>query len=65
MNYLEWHNKYEQGVLPFPGSMSEQPNKIIELFKMIDLYKQDKMKQEIQKQKMKDKAKTRGRGIGR
>lgn len=65
VTYLDWQNKFEQGVMPFPGSFSEQPNKVIELFRVIDQYKQDKMKQEIQKQKNRDRANMRGKSLGR
>ena len=33
------HSKYQDGVLPYPGSLSEQPSHVIEIFKMLDEFK--------------------------
>ena len=34
--FLESFAKYEQGMLPFNGTISEQPNKVIEIFNIIE-----------------------------
>jgi len=38
---LEIHNQYDKGVMPFPGSLSEQPAKIIEILNRISAIKSD------------------------
>lgn len=63
VKYLEMQNQYELGVLPFPGSMSEQPYKIIELFDIIKRYKDEKRLEAHKKQASKMKA-ARGKRIG-
>lgn len=35
LNYLEMQQAFEIGALPYPGSLSDQPNKIIEIFRII------------------------------
>jgi len=49
-NWLDLFVQYEKGVMPFPGAMVDQPNKVIEIFKVIESYKQAKLKQEHDKQ---------------
>jgi len=43
---LEMYHAWNKGVLPFQGSFSDQPNKIIECFRVIDNYYGYKMEQE-------------------
>ena len=42
--YLEAFSMYEKGVLPFKGTLANQPNKLIEIFNIIELRRQDKTK---------------------
>lgn len=42
----------QQGVLPFPGSLMEQPNKAIEVFNVMSQIKTDKMKAKEMADKM-------------
>lgn len=43
---IEIHSKYEQGILYYPGSLSEQPNKLIDIFNLISqLKEEEKIKQ--------------------
>ena len=45
--YWELFQKYQQNMLPYKGSLQEQPNKIIEIFNFIEgilKRKQDKVK---------------------
>lgn len=37
--WLEAHAYFERGILPFPGSLMDQPAKVIQLFNVIDGYK--------------------------
>lgn len=48
---------YENGVMPYSGSLMDQPNKVIEVFEMIANIKQDKLKQREQAQAIALKAK--------
>ena len=51
------HDNYKRGILPFPGSMSDQPNKIIEIFLVLDQLQQEaeeKMRKKIQKENKKN-----------
>ena len=46
---LTLYEKYKQGTLPFPGSMSEQPAQIVEIFQVfdqLDFEKQEKIARE-------------------
>lgn len=52
------YNQYKQGVLPFPGSMSEQPAKIIEIF---DVLQQLELEQEEKTRKKLEKESKRGK----
>lgn len=52
INWVEAHALFRQGVLPFPGSLMEQPNKVIEVFRVIDDYKADKAAAEAQRNRM-------------
>jgi len=42
IGWLEMHSHFENGVLPYPGSMMDQPNKAVEVFRTISRYKIDK-----------------------
>ncbi|TXH09497.1 MAG: hypothetical protein E6R04_07980 [Spirochaetes bacterium] len=53
LNWLELHNKYEQGVLPYPGSLLDQPNKMIEIFRVIAAHKHQVAEDRIRKQSLK------------
>lgn len=52
-NYFSMlYGQYEKGNLPYPGSMSEQPNKVIEIFNVLDLLnieRQEKLHKEHEK----------------
>jgi hypothetical protein len=58
---------YERGVLPFGGSLGEQPAKIVELFNLINGYRSVKIVQKHEEQKREQARKSRGsrRPIGR
>jgi len=42
-SWVEAHSLYEKGVLPFPGALMDQPNKVIEIFQCIASAKHEKM----------------------
>lgn len=35
--YIEAFRLYEKGILPFPGGLADQPNKIIAIFNLIEV----------------------------
>lgn len=43
MNHFLWmHQQFtDKGVLPYPGSLTDQPNRIMEVFKLIDQLKHE------------------------
>lgn len=59
LGYIEMHGMYEQGVMPFGGALGEQPNKVIEAFGVVKSFKYEKMKQEQQRQKLKQRVRGR------
>jgi hypothetical protein len=48
---------YQKGVLPFPGALSDQPNKVVELFRTIDSHVAEKTEKQIKKMESKQRAK--------
>jgi hypothetical protein len=46
--HYELFQKFKLGILPFQGSLSDQPNKIIEIFKIIEEWEIDRQKKEIE-----------------
>jgi hypothetical protein len=58
--FFELFNHYEKGVMPFPGTVMEQPNKIIEIFRVIQSYKNAKIERE-HKKSLEEAKKKRGR----
>ena len=47
------------GVLPYPGSLSEQPNKIIEIFNVLSSLKQERDQKLLQEQQKEQKRNER------
>lgn len=62
---LQLHENYERGQLPFPGSVSEQPAQIIQIFNLLSslrnerVEKQNKREEKNGKHKHKNLARTR------
>lgn len=51
---LALFSQYDKGVLPFPGAMSEQPSKIIEIFDVLEQLKfehQEKTRKKLEKER--------------
>ena len=46
--FVEAFSLYEKGVLPFEGTISEQPNKIMEIFQLIEVRRAEKINQNKQ-----------------
>jgi len=46
VSLLEMQRQYDKGALPFPGALSQQPNKIIEAFNIIASYRFDRAERE-------------------
>jgi len=59
LGYIEMHGMYEKGVLPFQGSLGDQPNKVIELFGVVKSFKIEKMEKDHQRQKLKQRVRGR------
>ena len=43
--FIEAFSLYEKGVLPFKGTISNQPNKIMEIFQIIEIRRAEKINQ--------------------
>lgn len=43
--FIEAFSLYEKGVLPFKGSIGEQPNKIMEVFQLVEVRRSEKINQ--------------------
>jgi hypothetical protein len=48
---LYLHENFNKGILPFPGSLSDQPNHVIEIFRVLDRLKFDHEKEQNEKNK--------------
>jgi hypothetical protein len=48
---------YERGVMPFSGTLADQPNKIIEVLHIIDTIRKERSKEENEKASSKNKLK--------
>lgn len=60
--YLEMARMYDKGVLPFAGSLGEQPAKIIEIFRIIEQHRTRQMAREQERlAQAKRRAIARGR----
>jgi hypothetical protein len=59
---FRWFLQYEQGVMPFQGAFSDQPNKIIEIFSVMEEYRNDKLDEIKRTEKRKSRMK---KGHGR
>lgn len=60
LSLLEMQRLYDKGILPYPGSLSNQPNKIIEAFTVIEKYKYEKAERDRKTRELKERGK-RGR----
>lgn len=49
---------YENGILPFNGSLADQPNQIINIFTIISILKNEHQQKLLDEQKKKDKLKS-------
>lgn len=52
--WIEAEAKYNQGVMPYPGSLSEQPAKVLDIFGCIAAHKQSTLEKQQKAQKLKD-----------
>lgn len=51
LGWIEAQEKFEQGVMPFPGSYMEQPSKVLDVFRVIKNFKIEKEIEQIKKTK--------------
>lgn len=63
--YMDLYNAYQRGILPFEGSLSDQPNKVMEIFRLIQTFIDAKMKQEAEEQRKKQRSMERIKRRGR
>lgn len=61
LGLIRMHRAYELGVLPFPGSLSEQPSKVMDAFSVIDSHRAEVRAEQAKKQEMAMKRVRRGR----
>lgn len=66
LSMIQMHGHFRRGFLPFPGSVADQPAKVMEVFSVIDLYMQEKAEVERKRQQQKNERLLKGarRGIG-
>jgi len=57
--YYNLFSQYEKGVLPYPGSLTDQPNKIIEVFNVFQSLNLEYEKRNRAEQEKKMKSKSR------
>lgn len=55
MNWINFYNSFEQGVLPFEGGYMDQPSKFIDVMNIIANHKQEQIIDNAQKQKIASK----------
>lgn len=60
LSWLDHHESFRRGVLPFPGSLLEQPNKVLELFGAFDNYYAERAAAELKAQQAAAKRGRRG-----
>lgn len=64
VSWISAHQNYKNGVMPFPGSFSEQPAKVIELFSIIDNFQHERSEKQLEKARKKQHMQLRGRRRG-
>jgi hypothetical protein len=47
--WLEANQAYQKGILPFPGSLSEQPNKAMEIMRLVGINQSERTDRQIKK----------------
>lgn len=53
--YIEMYFNYQRGILPYPGALSEQPAKIMEIFAIIGQKRDEIARENAEKQKAAEK----------
>lgn len=62
VHWIQCHAQYEKGFLPFPGSLLEQPNKVMEVFHVISAHNADRVAEANRKMAVEQKLKRARRG---
>ena len=57
---VEMHAHFDRGVMPYPGSLADQPAKVIDAFRVISNWKQRRLAEEAEKARKEAKKKKRG-----
>ena len=60
MFWIEAFERYDKGVLPFPGSLVQQPSKVLDIFGSIAAHKHERMRKQERAQKLRERV-TSGR----
>ena len=56
------YKAFDKGTMPYAGNYMEQPVKVLDIFSMIESYRQSKLDKDIQKRKLQEKvARKNGR----
>jgi len=55
LHMLGWYRSFKDGILPFPGSLVDQPAKVIEILEIIDHNKADREAKNAKKQRSRQK----------
>ena len=63
IGWIEFHQKWDQGVMPYPGAYADQPAKVIEIMRVIGNYKLNWQTEQAKKEAL--KSKMRGGRHGR
>jgi hypothetical protein len=59
---IDWFLMYEKGVMPFGGTLSDQPGKLIEIFELIQSIRDEKeiqREREVEKEAARKNSKSR------
>ena len=55
MFWIDAEARFDKGVLPFPGCLTEQPSKVLDIFGCIATYKHERIKQQQHTQRLRDR----------
>lgn len=55
VTYIDLFRQFDKGLLPFTGGLLEQPNKIMEIFNLIETLKAENERERLERQQKADK----------
>lgn len=66
ISLIEMHRAFrESGILPYAGCLADQPNKVMEAFRVIDLWQSERAVEAAEEAKRRQRARAPGRNSGR